>query len=73
MFGSMQFGYSSLNPLNSTYVSIAPIEGKLVLFPSTVLHEISVNQSYEHRYSLAFDVWVTGTMGCNTDVTKLIL
>jgi len=72
-FGSMQFGYRSLNPINSSYVSIPPVEGNLVLFPSRVQHEISVNQSYEPRYSLAFDVWVTGTMGCNTDVTKLTL
>jgi uncharacterized protein (TIGR02466 family) len=73
MFGSMQFGYSSLTPLNSSHVSIPPTEGNLVMFPSRVLHEISVNQSYEPRYSLAFDVWVTGNMGGNTDVTKLSL
>ena len=65
MFGSTQFGYKSLNQLNSTDVSVPPVPGTLILFPSRMAHEIAVNQSTETRYSLSFDIWVHGTIGSN--------
>lgn len=39
---------------------IKPERGKLILFPSTVLHEVNVHTSPSVRYTLAFNAFVTG-------------
>ena len=39
---------------------IKPQAGKLVLFPSTVFHEVSVYTGNDPRYTLSFNAFVTG-------------
>ena len=73
-FGSMQFGFTPPNALNSTHVSVPPTDGTMIIFPSALAHEISINQADETRYSMAFDIWVKGTMGVTAgDGTTLTL
>jgi hypothetical protein len=39
---------------------IKPERGKLILFPSTVLHEVGVHTGNHSRYTLAFNTFVSG-------------
>ncbi len=57
-FISSSYGlkYSKNNLINCDGHSIKADEGRLVIFPSTVYHNVEKNQSNEDRYSIAFDV-----------------
>ena len=48
--------YNKNNLINCDGHSIKADEGRLVIFPSTVYHNVEKNQSNEDRYSIAFDV-----------------
>jgi uncharacterized protein (TIGR02466 family) len=61
-FGSVEFSYN-LKPNNCSYVSIPPKPGMLIMFPSTMQHEVGINRSETLRYSLSFDVWFEGAIG----------
>jgi uncharacterized protein (TIGR02466 family) len=61
-FGSVEFSYN-LKPNNCSYVSIPPKPGMLIMFPSTMQHEVGINRSEQERYSLSFDVWFNGAIG----------
>ena len=47
--------------------------GKIVLFPSSLTHCVEVKQGTNTRISLAFNVFVKGTLGVNKSLTELIL
>ena len=70
-FGSIEFSYKSINKTNCSYVSIPPKPGMLVMFPSTTMHEVGINQSRQTRYSLSFDIWFKGTAGTGKTHTVL--
>jgi len=48
---------------NSPAVSILPVDGDLLLFPSLLNHSVMANESSIDRYSLAFNVFPRGTIG----------
>ena len=48
---------------NEDFANIQPENGMLVIFPSTLLHAVSKNQSSWDRYSIAFNFFPTGTWG----------
>ena len=70
-FGNILFGTSSSNYFNSSIVSIEPLEGKMVLFPSNMQHEVAKNDSNNERISLSFDIWYTGTPTQTTNIIVL--
>jgi uncharacterized protein (TIGR02466 family) len=72
-FGSIELSYSSFNPLNSSDASLPPSDGMIVIFPSTTLHEVGVNESQDTRYSLAFDIWASGLIGSSNTMTELTI
>ena len=39
--------------------------GKLVVFPSNLMHRVEENKSDENRYSLAFNLFCKGNLGHN--------
>ena len=45
--------------------------GKLLIFPSNLMHKIGKNESNKVRYSLAFNIFCRGTFGENETVLKL--
>lgn len=51
--------------INLDQWDIKPGEGKCVIFPSTLSHSVTKNQSSKERYTLAFNVWPVGTLGEN--------
>ena len=47
--------------------------GDIVLFPSSLTHCVEVKQGTNTRISLAFNVFIKGTVGNNKNLTELIL
>lgn len=50
--------YKELNTLNSPTAAFRPENGKLLLFPSWLMHGVDVNGDDEDRISLAFSVGI---------------
>jgi uncharacterized protein (TIGR02466 family) len=70
---TLQLDFKEFNIYNSSMWSISPKENQLLLFPSTLLHEIKPNNSNIIRYSLAFNLFVRGAFGCAVDQPELVL
>jgi uncharacterized protein (TIGR02466 family) len=51
------------NLFNSPAWNYSPNTGDILLFPSHMQHEITKNYSTEDRYSLAFNTFISGTLG----------
>jgi uncharacterized protein (TIGR02466 family) len=47
--------------------------GDIILFPSSLTHMVETKQGDNTRISLAFNVFIKGTLGNNKDLTELIL
>jgi uncharacterized protein (TIGR02466 family) len=47
--------------------------GDVILFPSSLTHMVETKQSDNTRISLAFNVFIKGTVGNNKNLTELIL
>ena len=70
-FGNILFGTRSSNYFNSSIISIEPSEGKMILFPSNMQHEVAKNDSNNERISLSFDIWYSGTPTQTTNIIVL--
>lgn len=70
-FGTILFGSSESNFFNSRIISIKPEPGKLVIFPSNILHEVGMNNSSSDRISLSFDIWYEGIPTQSTNIILL--
>jgi uncharacterized protein (TIGR02466 family) len=53
----------SYNTYNSGSWTIKPRANQLILFPSLLSHEVSLNHSNQDRYSIAFNMVPTGKFG----------
>jgi len=47
--------------------------GKIILFPSSLVHEVQYKQGIDTRVSLSFNVFFKGSIGVEVELTKLIL
>jgi uncharacterized protein (TIGR02466 family) len=47
--------------------------GDIILFPSSLIHMVETKQGDNTRISLAFNVFIKGTLGSNKELTELIL
>jgi uncharacterized protein (TIGR02466 family) len=47
--------------------------GDVILFPSSLTHMVETKEGDNTRISLAFNVFIKGTIGINKDLTELIL
>lgn len=56
----LHFEYSDANLWNGKMWDIVPEIGKLVVFPSTLSHSASINQSTTPRVTLSFNTFVRG-------------
>ena len=63
--------FSEYNNINCDEYCITPGDGKLIMFPSHIKHEVGVNLSDEIRYSLAFNFHIRGTFG--GEINKVII
>ena len=58
---------------NSKCYDIPVEEGKLIIFPSRLMHDVSRNTQDDLRISLSFNTWIKGEVGSkeNADYLKL--
>lgn len=65
---SVTFGceFSEKNILNSKTRRYKPEEGLLLIFPSHLDHSVTKNNSQSSRYSLAFNYFIDGNFGVDT-------
>jgi ectoine hydroxylase-related dioxygenase (phytanoyl-CoA dioxygenase family) len=54
---------SERNMFNSPHFKIKCEAGLLVLFPSDLKHSVETNASEDNRMSLAFNTYISGTIG----------
>lgn len=47
--------------------------GDIILFPSSLDHEVQIKEGSNTRISLAFNVFIKGTIGSNRNLTELVL
>jgi uncharacterized protein (TIGR02466 family) len=72
--------YSTIKPevkdwniWNSTSWWFSVKTGDVILFPSSLTHMVETKQGDNTRISLAFNVFIKGTVGINKELTELIL
>ena len=51
------------NVYNMREINIMPEVGMIIIFPSHLAHSVSVNESNEQRYSMAFNYFMKGQFG----------
>tara|TARA_Y100001951_G_C11177677_1_gene204056 strand:+ start:47 stop:685 length:639 start_codon:yes stop_codon:yes gene_type:complete len=78
LFKNINYRQLHINIKNfNTWNSVSwwyPVEtGKLVLFPSYLTHQVTCKKGNNTRISLAFNVFLKGTLGTNQELTKLKL
>ena len=73
-------GYQQIKPSikeynlwNSTSWYVSARTGKLILFPSWLSHSVDHKKSDNLRISLAFNIFIKGTVGSEINITKLEL
>lgn len=57
-FTQYEFAKKQENQFNFGVYSITPISGQGVVFQSWMPHQVYANKSDEHRYSVAFNIWI---------------
>ena len=58
---SLTGGYKTYNNLNYQSALYTPIEGRLLLFPSKLTHEVERNETEGERISISYDLVMTAT------------
>lgn len=61
------------NILNSSEQKFIPFENACFLFPSSLLHDTDINKSEIPRYSISFNIFVTGNLGTHETLNYLQL
>tara|TARA_R100000306_G_C4320022_1_gene114680 strand:+ start:43 stop:666 length:624 start_codon:yes stop_codon:yes gene_type:complete len=69
----LQIETDKYHPYNSNSWWVPVETGKILLFPSYLVHEVHTKEDKEERISLAFNVYVQGTMGTKSHKTELQL
>ena len=61
------------NPFNAMSCGLSVKTGDVILFPSTMEHEVLPKKGTDLRICLSFNVFVKGTLGCKVSLTELLL
>ena len=58
---NVQYSFARMpnNEYNRNIHSIVPAEGKLIMFPGWLQHQVESNESNSTRISIAFNIWMT--------------
>jgi hypothetical protein len=59
----LEFDFDTLNEFNSGCRSFETAQGRLMLFPSLLEHDVGQNQSDRVRTSISFNTYVRGIVG----------
>ena len=68
-----KFPLKDYNMINSGYWNYPVSTNSIIYFPSPTLHEVSVNTSKRNRISLAFNVFVKGEFGSDSELNRLTI
>jgi len=68
-----KFDTKEWNSFNSTSWWFPVKTGDIVIFPSSLIHSVETKQGNNTRISLAFNVFIKGTIGINNSLTELHL
>lgn len=71
--GMLKFEPLEYNLWNSPSWRLPVIDNQIVFFPSSTQHSVDINENSVDRISLAFNVFVKGTLGTEQHATKLVL
>jgi uncharacterized protein (TIGR02466 family) len=68
---TIRIDFSNQNNWNTEVLGFKPMNNDILLFPSILNHSVSINDSNEDRYSLAFNVFPRGIIaaGGNSELT----
>lgn len=61
------------NLYNTPANIVIPKKNEVILFPSSLQHNVQINTSTKPRYSIAFNTFIKGTLGDQKDVSELVL
>ena len=67
----LELKYTELNDFNATCRWFEPVCGQLILFPSTLLHDVAQNKTDNSRISLSFNTFIRGEIGNTDSLTAL--
>ena len=65
------FLYEKETLFNKGSFGVTPVNGDLLLFPSHLLHSVSVNKNESERHCLAFNVFIKGTLGNDDSFNRI--
>jgi uncharacterized protein (TIGR02466 family) len=68
LFGSKDLEVSVKTSIVS---EVSPVAGKLLIFPSQLIHETTTNITKDNRYTVSFNTFVSGIVGSDNYLTKL--
>ena len=63
--------YDELNEFNTGCKWFEPIQGRLLLFPSLLEHDVEKNKSSQERITIAFNTFVRGVIGHNSKLNEV--
>ena len=72
LFGSLSLRRSRRNVYNATSWKVTNAAGHVVLFPSTLRHQVSANEGSDPRYSLSFNSFARLPIGSERKLTELL-
>ena len=72
-YETIKFQVNEWNVWNSNSWWFSVKTGDIILFPSSLLHMVETKEGTNTRISLAFNVFIKGTVGSNKSATELIL
>jgi uncharacterized protein (TIGR02466 family) len=67
----LNFDFDDLHELNASCQVFETVQGRLMLFPSLLEHDVDRNTSDKMRTSISFNTFVRGVVGGRRSLTKL--
>lgn len=68
---SLEFDFDNLNEFNAGCRTFETRQGRLMLFPSLLEHDVGKNESDRIRTSISFNTYVRGTVGGREQLTEV--
>ena len=69
----LELNFTELNDFNATCRWFEPVYGQLILFPSSLLHDVTPNKTDSPRITLSFNTFVRGEIGNAGALTSLTI
>ena len=69
----LEFAFDELNEFNAGSRWFKPVQGRLILFPSLLDHDVETNKSSKERTTLSFNTFVRGVIGNTSQLSEVEL